>query len=63
MRQISRDPFARETLCRESAGPGRCQWCGQFRRPVYQYFLDQDTGRRNDISGVFCSVQCMRDYS
>lgn len=69
-RQISRDPFARETLMSERVyhTPG-CDWCSQshstrdhMRSFNFRYFVETDGGRRHDIHGQFCSVSCMRSY-
>jgi hypothetical protein len=75
MRQISRDPFARETLMRESVrvslAAGGCAWCGG-KRPLragddymlYRYHVETDGGRKHAAAGgkLFCSVDCLRTY-
>jgi hypothetical protein len=72
---ISRDPFAREELHRETLhestmGKGRtCDWCGstshdKAKRPIlYSYRIEYDDGRVSQIPGLFCSVECMRAYN
>ena len=70
MRQISRDPFARETLLKsnylDSSGTKTCDWCGSKRpdRYLYQYFTERDSinPRPVGIKGLFCSIACMRNY-
>ena len=58
MRQISRDPFARETVYRETVrlepafnfkrtegvNPVSCAWCGQRKRSdrLYRYYVERD---------------------
>lgn len=64
MREISRDPFARETLCRETtAKHGRkpCDWCGS-REGRFAYFTETDSGRRHYHKGEFCSKPCHDSY-
>jgi len=67
---ISRDPFAREEIHRERIyiGHGMCRWCGRVnngtngRRWLFQYRVESDGGRSNNIEGLFCSIGCMRDF-
>lgn len=70
---ISRDPFARSELRRErvydpSQLPPGCAFCGCYRSTpsgrefLYQYRTENDSGRTHDISGLFCSVGCLRAY-
>lgn len=73
---ISRDPFARQTLMRETVRCGldtfhnaTCQNCGStsdtpranYRR-LFRYIISPDAGRDNPIKGLFCSIECMRPY-
>jgi hypothetical protein len=62
---ISRDPFAREELHRESVSTTcTCDVCGSTRKggKLFRYFVEEDQGRTNPIKGLFCSVGCMRIY-
>ena len=74
--QINRNSFARETLTREvvhvdhRTGPN-CSWCGGLSfgaarqgapERLFRYFIETDGGRVHPISGLFCSVSCMRAY-
>lgn len=68
-RTISRDPFARETLTRQTIpGPHRngCAWCGMTRRDgsLYEYATEPDSihARRNPHPGLFCSKSCHDSY-
>ena len=75
-RLISRDPFAREELHRETIRMAGCAQCGNSRelrnggpralitgrKFLYRYFVESDSGRRAYISGAFCSIGCMRAY-
>lgn len=68
---VSRDPFARQELHRETvpALGSTCSWCGQVRETkrgnmLYRYYIEKDgRARKNYISGLFCSIGCMRDYN
>lgn len=71
MALISRDPFARQEIHRESlmVSPNQsCDWCGGFQllksgaRKLFSYSIETDGGRSRDIGGLFCSVGCMRNY-
>jgi hypothetical protein len=69
---ISRDPFAREELYRTTveAGDHTCSSCGQTRvskvgnKFLFQYYIERDglISRQNVIKGLFCSINCMREY-
>lgn len=64
---ISRDPFARSELHRESVKPyfgQTCAWCGNLnaRGTLYQYRIESDGGRTSYIPRFFCSVSCMRSF-
>lgn len=65
-RTISRDSFARTELVRVTLGGciTGCDWCGTLppSRNLYEYATQSDGGRREPISGRFCSVGCMRAY-
>lgn len=68
---LSHDAFARHELVRRvSDNHSDCDWCGRQRngsdnpRGLYQYGIRaDDSGRVNEIRGLFCSVSCMRSYS
>jgi len=69
MAQISRDPFARETLEREvTDNMSACDGCGQQRtsrgkvRGLFQYITASDSGRRSAHRGLFCSKSCHDSY-
>lgn len=65
-RLISRDPFARQELHRESVKTTRdCSWCGSKRDngTLYRYFTESDGGRRSEHSGVFCCKSCHDSYN
>ena len=64
---ISRDPFAREELVRQTvASQSGCDWCGQHRKggKLFQYGTDRDDRpyRPNWHKGLFCSKPCHDDY-
>lgn len=71
MEEVSHDPFARESICREEATPkvGGCDWCGSFsvlkgKKKLFAYAIEKDDrpGSYNSIKGSFCSISCMKDY-
>jgi hypothetical protein len=69
MRQISRDPFARETLMRDSVKTfASCSFCGSTRRDsrLYQYITQRDAvyvhAQDNVHKGLFCSKSCHDAY-
>mgnify|MGYP001241776020 FL=1 len=69
---ISRDPFARTEIHRETVSGhlDGCSWCGNFVSKnertglgkLFAYFVEHDAGRREPITGLFCSIGCMRTY-
>jgi hypothetical protein len=69
---VNRDPFARQELHRHQTPVNTsgvtCEWCGNVKRTragkhyLYRYEVQTDGGRKLDISGLFCSVGCMRSY-
>lgn len=65
-RLVSRDPFARQEIHRETiaARAGGCAWCGNLagNKRLFAYRVESDGGRRSDIRGAFCSISCMRSY-
>lgn len=69
MAQVSRNPFAREELHRESVrfywGETICRWCGGTRKggKLWQYRIETDGGTIRRIDGVYCSVSCFRAYN
>lgn len=70
MALISRDPFAREEIHRERVyDPSRgCSWCGnrnhtrKGRTFVYTYRVETDGGRKDHVSGLFCSESCRKSF-
>lgn len=70
MTTISHDPFARQSLVREtvllaSANGNSCDECGCERRSfLYKYGYERDDRpyRPNWMNGLFCSANCMRAY-
>lgn len=61
--QISRDPFGRFDIIRESVGPGKCDWCGQQKKTLYQYGVNYDDRNRDEWSrGRFCCKRCWQAY-
>lgn len=65
-RHSERDPFARqETVGTPVDAEGRtCDWCGGSRKDgkLYQYSVESDGGRTNELKGLFCCKGCFRDY-
>jgi hypothetical protein len=65
MAYISRDPFARTELHRQSVEvSGGCDWCGQQHKSgkLFQYRTESDGGRENRHTGLFCSKSCHDAY-
>ena len=66
MAYISRDPFARSELHRETvdAGNATCDWCGSVRKgnKLYEYRTESDGGRTFPHEGLFCCKSCHDDY-
>ena len=63
MELMSRDPFAREELHRDTT-EGECSWCGgtNARGKVYRYHIETDGGREVPLPGLFCSESCRKSY-
>ena len=66
--QISRDPFARETVVREivHTTTETCGWCGNnHHNHLFRYGVEPDSisCRVNWSKGIFCSVDCWRTYN
>lgn len=67
-RLISRDPFARTELHRETIDAvgltSTCSWCGNCRKgnKLFVYFTESDSGKRHNHNGQFCSKGCHDDY-
>jgi hypothetical protein len=70
---VSRDPFAREEIHKESVTVGieykNCAWCGCYHTPkpgrkkrLWRFRLETDGGRVSIIDKLFCSIGCYRDY-
>ncbi len=62
-------------LARTPAGPGSCRWCGQVRRRLYSYVVEDGAGRRPILGQplgasptpgnphrAFCGLGCFRSY-
>lgn len=72
MTLISRDPFARSELHRESIYDGNkeCNWCGSSGvytmkgKRLFRYYVEQDRilTRKDYLTGQFCCIGCMRAY-
>jgi hypothetical protein len=67
MRTLSRDPFARTEIVRQTViAPGvSCAWCGQTRGDtlrLYAYHTATDGGRLALHKGLFCSKPCHDSY-
>lgn len=68
MALVSRDPFARTELHRQTIDnrtrprQESCKWCGQMPRRLHCYHTEHDGGRRDQHIGFFCNVGCMRSY-
>lgn len=64
--QINRDPFARETLFRETktVHSATCAWCGNVRKgnKLFHYWTETDGGRKYPDSEMYCSLNCRRAY-
>lgn len=67
-RLISRDPFARQELHRETidAYGVTCSWCGQSRKDkkLFVYYTERDSvqSNRRTHNGKFCSISCHNSY-
>ena len=70
MAYISRDPFARTELHRQTVGrylsgePMLCDWCGSTRKDgkLFVYLTETDGGRSHTHKGHFCSKSCHDSY-
>lgn len=69
MVNVSRNPFARETLTRRNVYTNEtCSWCGNSRRNktgkqyLYAFTTETDGGRTFQHSGLFCSKSCHDSY-
>jgi hypothetical protein len=63
--QISRDPFARTTVERESERNlerAHCAWCGEKPRTLFRYRYADDQGHNGRWSRQFCGVECYRSF-
>ena len=62
---VRRDPFARGSYLRETAGSGNCFWCGKQCNTLFRYVWESDA-RRGWISNAaltrFCNFECFRSY-
>lgn len=69
---VSRDPFAREELHKESVTKWidhkSCAWCGNHaktssgKKRLWQFRLETDGGSTFRIDGLFCSKSCFNIY-
>jgi hypothetical protein len=62
--QLSRDPFARTTLLRdtvEESSREPCQWCGS-RPGRFQYGVEHDSGRTYWDYRCFCCKSCWESF-
>ena len=63
---ISHDPFARESVVRETVTKHEtqreCAWCGQPARFRYGTERDDSTRRASVNPKTFCSRSCARSY-
>ena len=68
-RLISRDPFARQELHRETidAQGQTCSWCGNVAKgkKLFVYYTERDSIRpnRRTHNGAFCCKSCFNDYN
>jgi hypothetical protein len=66
MKILSRDPFAREDVIRETVETDfSCEWCGSRKnnRRLFRYGVWTDSpDKKHWQSKLFCSVGCMRSY-
>jgi hypothetical protein len=68
---VNHDAFAREELHRQRIYTTQtCQWCGCQRKIgsgltyLFNYLIERDdrNGRRDEIKGLFCSTDCLKNY-
>lgn len=66
MVMISRDPFARQELHRETVATTEgCSWCGNKPRSgkkLFRYLTETDSGRKSPHKGLFCGKDCHDAY-
>lgn len=65
MAYISRDPFARTELHRDTVDTrSGCTECGSKRKSgrLFQYSTESDGGRKDTHKGLFCSKPCHDSY-
>lgn len=70
MALISHDAFARYELHRQTVTPKAgqtCSWCGNLNQKgkLFAYHTEDDASlsrQQNELSGVFCSIGCVRIY-
>lgn len=63
MRNLSRNPFARHTVIRETVKKHErkeCKNCNQQGK--YRYGVDPDSGSKHFLQGTFCSKSCCESY-
>jgi hypothetical protein len=72
MKQVSHNPFARESMIRENVyvTVETCAWCGNVRKTktgkayLYRYGIEPDDkpGRISYLRGLYCDAHCMRAH-
>jgi len=69
---VKRDCYAREELHKKRIVTNKgCDWCGQKRiskhktnphEYLFEYYIEDDNYRRNEIKGLFCCTSCLNTY-
>jgi len=70
MTYVSRDPFAREELHKRRVYTAKetCGYCGGVKHTpkgrtfLFSYWVEKDSGRKNSITGEFCSISCLKAF-
>lgn len=62
-----RDPFARQTIVGRpvDAHGETCSFCGSEGKngKLYQYSVENDSGRSHVAKGLFCCKSCFKSYN
>lgn len=63
-RSLSRDPFARHNVIKQTVEGKECDNCGQPGKngKLFQYGIDPDAGKKSFSKGKFCSKGCHNSY-